>query len=422
MNRICAFLLVLSALVACVSCDKHSVLTVTPETVVLNATGEGQYVKVNAPGAWTLTTTGAWIKPGLTEGTGVSSVLIAAEPTTEARGAVVTFTCGSQKTSIAVSQLGPGGETPGGENPGGNTPGGGESAAAGTYTLDFTAQGYADQAVVKTLEKDGISVAFSNAKWYDNGGAVRAYSSSTMTVSSSRKILKIVLTFGSKDNNNVITTDCGTYSEPTWTGTSGKVVFTVGGENGHRRIAKMAVTLSGEAGGETPGGNNPGGGETPGGDTPSGSGSFVDVLDAAFTGATSNQYGDWSGKKGSASSAVYAGNSATQYGAIQLRSKNENSGIVSTTSGGAVTKVSVVWNDESGNVGNTAARAVLVYGSSSAYSSPADLYGSKAGTLLGTITYGEGTEVTVSGNYAYVGIRSKEYALYLDKVSITWTK
>ena len=359
---------------------------------------------------------------GLTEGTGVSSVLIAAEPTTEARGAVVTVTCGSQKTSIAVSQLGPGGETPGGENPGGNTPGGGESAAAGTYTLDFTAQGYADQAVVKTLEKDGISVAFSNAKWYDNGGAVRAYSSSTMTVSSSRKILKIVLTFGSKDNNNVITTDCGTYSEPTWTGSSGKVVFTVGGENGHRRIAKMAVTLSGEAGGETPGGNNPGGGETPGGDTPSGSGSFVDVLDAAFTGATSNQYGDWSGKKGSASSAVYAGNSATQYGAIQLRSKNENSGIVSTTSGGAVTKVSVVWNDESGNVGNTAARAVLVYGSSSAYSSPADLYGSKAGTLLGTITYGEGTEVSVSGNYAYVGIRSKEYALYLDKVSITWTK
>ena len=123
MNRICAFLLVLSALVACVSCDKHSVLTVTPETVVLNATGEGQYVKVNAPGAWTLTTTGAWIKPGLTEGTGVSSVLIAAEPATEARGAVVTVTCGSQKTSIAVSQLGPGGETPGGENPGGNTPG-----------------------------------------------------------------------------------------------------------------------------------------------------------------------------------------------------------------------------------------------------------------------------------------------------------
>ena len=142
MNRICAFLLVLSALAACVSCDKHSVLTVTPETVVLNATGEGQYVKVNAPGAWTLTTTGAWIKPGLTEGTGVSSVLIAAEPTTEARGAVVTVTCGSQKTSIAVSQLGPGGETPGG-----NTPGGGESAAAGTYTLDFTAQGYADQGI-----------------------------------------------------------------------------------------------------------------------------------------------------------------------------------------------------------------------------------------------------------------------------------
>ena len=248
-----------------------------------------------------------------------------------------------------------------------------------------------------------------------------------MTVSSAKKILKIVLTFGENDKTNVISVTPGTYSEPTWTGDAGKVVFTVEGNSGHRRIAKLAVTLSGEDSGENPGGGNqpggdePGGGEQPGGDTPAGV--LTDVLNAAFTGATSNQYIDWSGKKGSASSAVYAGNSASQYEAIQMRSKNNNSGIVSTTSGGALKKVSVVWNAKSGEVGNTAARAVQVYGSNAAYSSPSDLYDSaKQGTLLGTITYGQGTEVTVSGNYAYVGLRSKENALYLDKVEITWNK
>ena len=290
-----------------------------------------------------------------------------------------------------------------------NQPGGDDTpAAAGTYTIDFTAQGYADQVSVKALTKNGITVDFSNAQWFDNGQSVRVYCSSTMKVSSSKRIVKIVLTFGEKDNKtDFISAAPGIYNEPTWTGNAGQVVFTVDGDSGHRRIAKLTVTLSGEDSGENPGGDTTA--ET-----------LTDILNAAFTGATSNQYIDWSGKKGSASSAVYAGNSASQYEAIQLRSKNNNSGIVSTTSGGAVTKVSVVWNDESGNVGNTAARAVQVYGSNTAYSSAADLYGSKAGTLLGTITYGEGTEVSVSGNYAYVGIRSKEYALFLDKIEISW--
>ena len=83
----------------------------------------------------------------------------------------------------------------------------------------------------------------------------------------------------------------------------------------------------------------------------------------------------------------------------------------------------LTWNSKSGEVGNTAARAVQVYGSTTAYSSPSDLYNSsKQGTLLGTITYGQGTELSVSGNYSYVGLRSKENALYLDEIKITWTK
>ena len=149
---------------------------------------------------------------------------------------------------------------------------------------------------------------------------------------------------------------------------------------------------------------------------------FTDVLNASFTGALGNQYIDWSGKKGSGSAAVYAGNNASQYGAIQLRSKNNNCGIVSTTSGGILSKVGLKWNSQSGEVGNTGPRVVQIYGSNTAYTSPSDLYDSgKQGTKIGELTYGQATELSVSGNYSYVGLRSKEYALFLDEIIITWT-
>lgn len=421
------FCCVAAVCAALLSCDKNKVLIVSPETVVLNSAGDGKYLEVQAPGAWTVVSTADWVKLGMTEGNGNGTLMVSASATTAARAAVLTFSCGNDKTSVAVTQLSASEEQGGGQGGGG-----GEPAAAGTYTIDFTAQGYEEPEEVTSLTKDGIRVDFSNAKWYDGGAAVRAYSSSTVTVSSAKKILKIVITFGTQDKNNVITADCGTYAEPQWTGNSGKVVFTVTGDNGHRRFAKMEVTLSGDdsgvdisGGGDQGGQGDQGGGEQGGGDQGGGQSgsSLTDVLNKAFTGATSNQYVDWSGKKGSASQAVYAGNSATQYEAIQLRSKNENSGIVSTTSGGTLTKIALTWNAKSGEVGNTEARAVQVYGSNTAYSSPADLFSSsKQGTLIGTLTYGQTTQLSVSGNYTYVGLRSKENALYLDKVEITWTK
>ncbi len=162
------------------------------------------------------------------------------------------------------------------------------------------------------------------------------------------------------------------------------------------------VSINGE-GGDTP--DNP--------DTPVVAG--TDVLDRAFTGVEGSNYADWSGKKGSGSSAVYAGNTAGGNDAIQMRSNNNNSGIVSTTSGGKLAKVEVVWNT------NTAdERKLDIYGSNTAYTSPADLYDeAKRGTKIGTIAKGE-TSLAVSDSYTYVGIRSASGALYLDKVSISW--
>lgn len=143
-----------------------------------------------------------------------------------------------------------------------------------------------------------------------------------------------------------------------------------------------------------------------------------DLLDRSSTEATGTSYVDWSNVSGSASSAVYAGNSAGGNSSIQLRSSNA-AGIVSTTSGGKVKRVAVNWNS------NTQTDRVLnIYGSNSAYTDAGDLYtSSDQGTLLGTITYASGqpTEINVSGNYAYVGIRSSSGALYLNSVTIDWS-
>lgn len=137
----------------------------------------------------------------------------------------------------------------------------------------------------------------------------------------------------------------------------------------------------------------------------------TDVMTAADLPATGNTYTDFSGVK-LTSDAVYAGNSAKDAsGNIQLRSKNSNSGIVTTVSGGKILTVKI--NVASGT--NT----IDVYGSNTAYTSAADLYNtSKQGEKLGSLT-ATGT-ISVTGDYKYVGIRSNNNALYLSSIEFTW--
>ena len=141
----------------------------------------------------------------------------------------------------------------------------------------------------------------------------------------------------------------------------------------------------------------------------------VDVLDRALTGVEGTNYASWADVSAT-SDAVYAGQSAGGNEAIQLRSNNSNSGVISTTSGGKLAKVTVAWNS------NTAAgRTLNVYGSNSAYTAPTDLYGDASGEKLGTIVSGTSTELVIEGDYAYVGLRSASGAMYLDEIQITWT-
>lgn len=142
----------------------------------------------------------------------------------------------------------------------------------------------------------------------------------------------------------------------------------------------------------------------------------TDVLTNDIIKGVENSYGDWNGKS-ITSTAVYAGNSAGSYNSIQLRSNNSNSGVITTTSGGTATKVVVKWNSNTVN-----GRTLNVYGSNSAYSAASNLYDAKTqGTLLGSIACGTNTELTIDGDYTFIGVRSSSGALYLDELSITWS-
>lgn len=143
----------------------------------------------------------------------------------------------------------------------------------------------------------------------------------------------------------------------------------------------------------------------------------TDVLTADGLGLGSG-YSNFSSKSFT-SEAVYAGNAMKgekeNLGAIQLRSKNSNSGIVTTASGGTLKKITLSWTEATSD-----ARIVDVYGSNEPYNQATDLYNnSTRGELIGSLQKGE-TELVVEGGYQYFGLRSHDGALYLPEIQVTW--
>lgn len=152
----------------------------------------------------------------------------------------------------------------------------------------------------------------------------------------------------------------------------------------------------------------------PGGET-----IVTDVLTRSTTGVSSSaSYTDWQDRTAT-STAVYAGNSAGGHSSIQLRSGlngGHYSGIVTTASGGKLQKVTVDWN-----MYTVTGRVLNIYGSNTAYTKVEDVHsGSKQGTLLGTLVKGTSTELTISGDYQYIGMYCENDALFLNSVSVDW--
>ena len=135
------------------------------------------------------------------------------------------------------------------------------SMMATTATVDFSQQGYADQAHVESYGGEKWWVAFdyntsgysiSPAKYYDNGEAVRVYCGSNLTfftAADTLKFTRIEIVYGSGDgnNDNPLTPSIGQFDGSVWTGNASKVKFTIGAKSngdpgGHRRIHKLIVT------------------------------------------------------------------------------------------------------------------------------------------------------------------------------------
>ena len=141
----------------------------------------------------------------------------------------------------------------------------------------------------------------------------------------------------------------------------------------------------------------------------------ITASDLAATSTTLAYFTDVSKPSG----AVYAGRTAKHSsGAIILTTKNANTGIVSTTSGGKIKSVTFTFNQ------NTDKYSIEVYGKNTAYTSSSDLTdASTKGTLLGT-TNSMSTVITVSGDYEYIGIISNNTSssskIILDDIQFEW--
>ena len=159
--------------------------------------------------------------------------------------------------------------------------------------------------------------------------------------------------------------------------------------------------------------------------------SISHVLNNASTTNISDQnYRDWTYSDTSAGIG-YAGQSAGSNGCVQLRTKNSNSGIVVTTNNNntAVSKITVVWDYGKGN-SNTPGRHLDIYGKDTAYEAATDLYNTdKQGTLLTStetpeLVYTDDEHLTTvfepTDDYAFIGIRSADSAVYLSSITIEW--
>lgn len=205
-----------------------------------------------------------------------------------------------------------------------------------------------------------------------------------------------------------------TWTQPTdTTGTTGGT--TTGGTT--TQPTDSTWTQPTDTTGTTTGGTTTGGTTTQPTDTTSqpSVNALVDVLNQSVTKITGTTYAEFKNVYAS-TNAAYSGQCAGGNSSIQLRTTNNNSGVVTNISAGVVAKIEVEWQS------NTAVgRTLNVYGSHTPYASATDLYDdTMAGTLLGTIVCGTSTTLVPTDNYEYIGFRSASGAMYLTSVTITW--
>lgn len=135
----------------------------------------------------------------------------------------------------------------------------------------------------------------------------------------------------------------------------------------------------------------------------------------------STGYSRWtvSFRTGESAVSTFEGLTCKNADAIQMTNSTSGasrfSGIVTTQSKGRVSKVNVLWD-----ANTIEGRTMQVYGRNTPYSGVEDLYGTNQGTLLGTIVKGTSTELIITDEYEYIGLRSASNAMYLDEIRVVW--
>ena len=133
-----------------------------------------------------------------------------------------------------------------------------DDAVTPELSITMSEQGYSNAEAVELItfynaNTDSINATFDKGtnkyngpKYYTTGSSLRLYAGNTMTITSTKvNLTSIILTFGSGEDSNEITTNVGNYSDGAWTGTASSVTFTIDGENGQRRISSITITYFG---------------------------------------------------------------------------------------------------------------------------------------------------------------------------------
>ena len=137
------------------------------------------------------------------------------------------------------------------------------NAFAEKVVFDFTTYGLENAEDVTTRdfrsEGDKIVIIFENGtnekngpKYYNTGTAIRCYGGNAITVKlnlTTEVVTKVEFTYGSGEGTNEMTvlgdTDESSFDGTTWTGRAGgSMKVEIGGTSGHRRIQKIAFTLT----------------------------------------------------------------------------------------------------------------------------------------------------------------------------------
>lgn len=144
----------------------------------------------------------------------------------------------------------------------------------------------------------------------------------------------------------------------------------------------------------------------------------IDTITRDNLAATDQNYADFSDLN-AGSDARYAGQTAAgNEGCFNIRSSKNNSGIVTTQSGGRLKKVTITWG------ANASARTVRFYGKNTPYTAATDLFDStKSGEVIGTLDYTKENDESVlilDQDVTYFGLRSISSAIYIKKVVVEW--